>query len=289
MTGTIIPVVLGTVVAAVSFGAFNAAYFVLTLAGAMCLHLGTNIINDYFDFRSGCDAINVDGLSPISGGSRVLLEKLVKPQNAYFAALSFFGIASVIGIALSIVVGWAVLLLGVIGIVSGYFYVSQLATHGVGELTVGLNFGPLMVLGSFYVQTQKFALEPLIASVPVGLLITAILWINEIPDYAADKAVGKQTLVVRVGRKRAADLYAIIVAMAYVWTVAAVLLGQMPLILLLALVTLPLAIKAIKVARKHYDAPRDMVSANISTIRVHMLFGILMISGYVLQAVLPFL
>jgi 1,4-dihydroxy-2-naphthoate octaprenyltransferase len=289
LTGTIIPVVLGTVIAGVSFGVFNVGFFFLTLAGAMCLHLGTNIINDYFDFQSGCDAINVDGLSPISGGSRVLLEKLVKPQSAYFVALSFFGIASVIGIALSIAVGWVVLLLGVIGVVSGYFYVSQLATRGVGELTVGLNFGPLMVLGSFYVQTQRFVLEPLIASVPVGLLITAILWINEIPDYAADKAVGKQTLVVRVERKCAADLYAIIVAVTYIWTVAVVLLGQMPLTALLVLVTLPLATKAIAVARKHHDTPRAMVSANISTIKMHMFFGVLMIIGYVLQAMLSFL
>src|SRR5208337_2236543 len=110
LTGTIIPVTLGAVIAWTSLKAFNPTYFVLALVAAMCLHLGTNIINDYFDFRSGCDAINTEGLSPISGGSRVLLENLVSPRRAYFAGLFFFAVAGLIGIALSFAVGWGVLL-----------------------------------------------------------------------------------------------------------------------------------------------------------------------------------
>jgi 1,4-dihydroxy-2-naphthoate octaprenyltransferase len=284
LTGTIVPVVLGTVMAWVSSGFFNAVYFVLALVGAMCLHLGTNILNDYFDFRSGCDAINVDGLSPISGGSRVLLENLIRPRSAYFAALSFFGVAGIIGVTLSIFVGWGVLVLGAVGILSGYFYVSQLAPRGVGELTVGLNFGPLMVLGAYYVQARSLDLAPLVASIPVGLLITAILWINEIPDYAADKSVGKNTIVVRVGRRRAADLYGVIMAAAYAWTVAMVAAGQMPLVSLIVLVNLPLSIRAVGIARRHFDTSHDMVAANLSTIRVHMLFGVLMVVAYLVQS-----
>jgi 1,4-dihydroxy-2-naphthoate octaprenyltransferase len=283
LTGTIVPVALGAVVAWFSTRAFNPVFFILTLLGAMCLHLGTNIINDYFDFKSGCDAINVEGISPISGGSRVLLENMIKPKSAYFIALSFFGIASLLGIALSIVAGWGVLLLGVVGIISGYFYVSQLATRGVGELIVGLNFGPLMVLGSSYVQTQRFTFDALIASIPVGLLITAILWINEVPDYTADKAVGKKTLVVRFGRKRAADYYAAIVAVAYIWTAVMIALKQMPLGSLIVLATLPLAMKAISVARRHYDDSHAMIAANLATIQIHLSFGALLVVGYILQ------
>lgn len=282
LTATIIPITLGAVIAWTSLRAFNPEYFILTLIGGMCLHLGTNIINDYFDFRSGCDAINAEGLSPISGGSRVLLENLVRPRSAYFTALSFFAVAGLIGIVLSVTVGWGVLLLGVVGVISGYFYVTQLATRGVGELVVGLDFGPLMILGSYYVQSQKLVLGPLIASVPIGLLITAILWINEIPDYTADKAVGKKTLVVRVGRKRGADLYAVIVMAAYAWTAAMVVLKQMPLGSLIVLVTLPLANKAISTARKYSEEPRAMIAANLSTIKIHLLFGALLVVGYVL-------
>ncbi len=287
LTGTIVPVTLGVVVAWVSAKAFDPVLFVVTLLGAMCLHLGTNIINDYFDFRSGCDQINVEGLSPISGGSRVLLEDLIKPRIAYDVALFFFGVAGVIGIVLSIVAGWGILLLGTVGVISGYFYVTQFAKRGVGELIVGLNFGPLMVLGSSYVQTRGIVADALIASVPVGLLITAILWINEIPDFAADKAVGKKTLVVRTGRKRAADLFAVIVAAAYLWVVAMVLLRMMPIGSLIVLVTFPLAIKAIGVARRYYDKSPEIIAANISTIRLHMLFGALIIAGYLLHYVWP--
>jgi len=157
--------------------------------------------------------------------------------------------AGLIGIVLFVAVGWGVLLLGAIGVISGYFYVTQLATRGIGELVVGLNFGPLMVLGSYYVQNQSLLLRPLLASVPVGFLITAILWINEIPDYTADKAVAKKTLVVRLGRKRGADLYAIIVLAAYAWTVVMVVLKLMPLASLIVLVTLPLAMKSFTTAR----------------------------------------
>jgi 1,4-dihydroxy-2-naphthoate octaprenyltransferase len=141
-----------------------------------------------------------------------------------------------------------------------------------------------MVLGSYYVQNQNLLLGPLVASVPVGFLITAILWINEIPDYTADKAVGKKTLVVRVGRKRGADLYAVIVMAAYAWTVVMVGLKLMPLASLIVLITLPLAMKAITTARKYSEKPQSMIMANVSTIRMHLLFGVLLVIAYVLSA-----
>lgn len=261
-------------------------YFVLTLIGAICLHMATNIINDYFDFRSGCDLINVEGIPPITGGSHVLVDGLVKPRNAYIAALSLFSVAAITGVMLSLTVGWIIIVLGFIGVVSGYFYVQHLAPRGLGEIAVGINFGPLMVFGSYYVQAQKLSLSPFIASVPIGLLIAAVLWINEIPDYEADKKVNKKTLVVRVGRKRAADLYGVIIMSAYAWTIIMVMLGQMPLTSIGGLATLPLAIKAITTLRKNYDKPRAMISANISTIKMHMLFGILLVTGYAMQSFL---
>lgn len=289
LTGTMIPVVLGTIIAWSRYGAFNPVYFVLAMAGAASLHMGTNIINDYFDYRSGCDAVNVESLSPISGGSHVLLENLIRPRKAYFAALLLFAVATVIGVILSAVVGWGLFVLGVMGVVFGYFYVTQLATRGIGELIVGLSFGPLMVLGSYYVQIQSFGPEPLIASLPVGFLITAILWINEIPDYAADKSVGKKTLVVRTGRKVAANLFVIIVTAAFVWILVTVVLRLMPLASLVTLCTLPLAFKATTVARNQYDAPRKMIDANLSTIKLHLLFGVLLVIGYVVAHFVEFL
>lgn len=283
LTATIIPFVLGTVTAWASFGVFNLAYFALAFVGACFLHLGTNVINDYFDFRNGGDAINTEAISPLTGGSRVLLEGLVKPQSAYLAALLCYGTSLAIAIGLSFAVGWWVLILGIIGAVFGYTYVTRLAPYGVGEFVVGLSFGPLLVLGSYYVQAQQLAVEPIIASMPIGLLVMAILWINEFPDYNADRSVGKKTLVVRMGRKLAADLYLSIMLAAYGWSLAMVALGLMPLFSLMVLLTLPLAVQAIKVARKNYEISHLMVTANVTTIKIQLSFGILMIVSYILN------
>ena len=285
LTATIIPFVLGAVTAWASFGVFTLAYFALAFVGACFLHMGTNVINDYFDFLNGGDAINTEAISPLSGGSRVLLEGLVKPRSAYFAALLFYGISLVIGVGLSLAVGWWVLILGVIGAIFGYIYVTRLAPYGVGEFVVGLSFGPLLVLGSYYVQTQQLVFEPIIVSVPIGLLVMAILWINEFPDYNADRSIGKKTLVVRVGRKLAADMYLAIILAAYAWSLVMVALGLMPLFSLMVLFTLPLAVRAIKVARTHYETSRQLVTANVTTIKIQLYFGILMIVSYMLNHV----
>lgn len=282
-TATIVPVFLGAIIAWSSLDAFNTTYFTLSLIAALCLHAGTNMVNDYFDFKSGCDIVNKDFVPPFTGGSRLLPQSLLKPRNVHTAALISFSLASLIGVFLAFQTGWIILFLGVIGILSGYFYTTQLATRVVGEFFVGLNFGPLIVLGSYYIQTQKFALEPLAASIPIGLLIANVLWINEIPDYAADKYVGKNTCVVRLGRKRAADVYTAIMIATYVSIALGVGLKLMPVVSLISLATIPMALKAIKIAREHYGKPSKLVPANASTITIHVLTGILLALGYVIH------
>ncbi len=124
-------------------------------------------------------------------------------------------------------------------------------------------------------------MEPIVASIPLGILIVAVLWINEIPDYYADVGVGKKTLVTRVGRKKAADIYSALIFSAY----AAVLLGVysslMPLSTLLSFLTFPLAIRAVYTARRHYDDPPKLIPANAGTVLVHLLTGILLCVAYV--------
>jgi 1,4-dihydroxy-2-naphthoate octaprenyltransferase len=282
-TATIVPVFLGAIIAWSSLGIFNPVYFTLSLIAALCLHAGTNMVNDYFDFKSGCDIVNKDFVSPFTGGSRLLPEGVLKPRDVHTAALFSFSLAGLIGVFLSFQIGWVILFLGVIGILSGYFYTTQLATRVVGEFFVGFNFGPLMVLGSYYVQTQKFALEPLVASIPIGLLIANVLWINEIPDYAADEYVGKNTCVVRLGRKRAADAYTAIMIAAYVSIALGVGLKLIPVPSLISLATMPIAFKAIKTAREHYGKSSKLVPANAATPMIHLLTGMLLALGYVIH------
>lgn len=282
-TAVLLPVFLGTLVAWFSFRIFDPTYFILTLLGAVCINAGTNLVNDYFDFKSGCDRVNTDFGSPFSGGSGLLPRGLLDPRRVYIAALVFFAFASFIGAFLALTRGWVIVVLGLIGVFSGYFYTSQLAPRGIGEFFVGLNCGPLIVIGSYYVQTQTVTLGPVLASLPLGILILEVVWINEFPDYCADAKAGKRTLVTRMGRKRAADVYGMLMFSAYAVILAGVLLRLMPLLTLLSFLTIPLAARAVRVARRNYEDPRQLLPANAGTILVHLLTGILLCIAYVVS------
>jgi len=287
-TATIVPVCLGAAIARARTGTFNLWYFLLTLVGAVCLHAGTNMTNDYFDHTWGSDEINVEFANPFTGGSRLIQMGIVKPEVFLWQGIGFFVLGGLIGLALMFTRGLWVLWLGIIGVFSGYFYTAppfRLVRTGVGELLIGLSFGPLMVLGSFYTQTQAVSWEPVIASLPVALLIALVVWINQFQDMRADAAVGKNHWVVRLGRKRSATAYGLLLASVYLSVLAGVLFGGVTPFALLGLLTLPLAVKAYRVARAHYDHPRELTPANAATIQIHLWTGVLVTLGYVVQGI----
>jgi len=291
-TADLVPVLLGTALAWARTGTFNLWYFLLTLIGAVCLNAGTNMTNDYFDHVWGSDEVNTEFASPFTGGSRLIQMGLVKPKEMLWQGIGFFLAGGLIGLFLAVTRSWAVLWLGVVGVFCGYFYTAppfRLARTGLGELTVGLCFGPLMVLGAYLVQTQTLAWEPVIAAIPVGLLIALVLWINEFQDMRADAQVGKNHLVVRLGRRRAAALYGLFLLLTYVSIVAGVLLAGVTPFALLGLLTAPLAWRAYQIARVHYDHPQELTPANGLTIRTHLLTGLLLALGYLIQGVVGLL
>ncbi len=281
-TAVLIPVSLGAAVSWFSFENFDPVSFFLSLMGVVCVNAGTNLANDYFDYKSGCDLIKTGFSSPFSGGSGLLPKGVLDPGKVHTASLVSFALAGLIGVLLALARGWVVIVLGLIGVFSGYFYTTQLAPRGIGEFIVGLNCGPLVVIGSYYVQTQTIALEPIVASIPVGMLILAVLWINEIPDHYADARTGKKTLVTRLGIKRAADGYAVLMALTYTVILLGVFFGLMPVSALLSFVTIPLAIRAVFVARRYYADARKLIPANASTVLVHLLTGLLLCIAYVI-------
>ncbi len=285
-TASVIPVILGASAAWSETGIFSPAVFALTLVAGMCLHAGTNIANDYFDHKSGDDEINVEFVRPFSGGSRMIQKGLLSPREVLVESLVLFAIGGAIGLYLAVTRGLAILVLGVVGAFCGFFYTAppfNIAARGIGELTVGLNFGTLMVLGAYYVQTGRFSTAALVASLPVGILIADVLYINEFPDYAADKAVGKTHLVVRLGKERAAWGYLALTLAAYVSILVPVIARAVPPYCLLGLVTLPIAMKAINVAVTNYADSPKLAPANAATIQLHMLTGLLVSAGFVLD------
>ena len=290
LTGTFVPIVLGTVIAWVRHSVFNPLFLVLALAGGIFVHLGANLMNDYFDYKSGNDTQNKEFVRPFTGGSRAIPLGQLSARQVLAGAALLLSSALAIGLYFTLTVGWFILVLVAIGLFSAYFYTGRpfiLAARGVGEAVVGLNFGLLMTLGAFYVQTRALSIEPLIAAVPVALLITAILYINSFQDYNADKAVGKNTWVVRLGREKASIAYAGMMYAVYAAILIAALLKVTPVYTLIALVTLPLTVKSISNARQFHSSSFQLAPSNALTIVVHLFTGVLLWLGYMLSAFAP--
>ena len=295
LQATFVPVILGGVIALQVAHAFNMATFLLTVLGASLIHIATNMLNDYFDFKSGND-LQVKHQNPFAGGGRVLTAGLVKPSTHLLVSSLCLLFGCLIGLYMIYSLSLPYLfVLGLIGVISSYFYVGppfRFAYRGIGELIVGINFGPIMTLGAYYVQARSFAWEPLLASIPIGLLVAAILWINEFPDMDADNAVGKKTLVLRLGYSRSIGVYVGMVAVAYLLLMVYALLSFFSLLpitglaSLIALLSLPFALKAVKVLRANYRDPHAIIPANANTIFLHLTFGVLAILGLTLGAVL---
>jgi 1,4-dihydroxy-2-naphthoate octaprenyltransferase len=286
-TGSALPVGLGAAAAWYQSGQFHLGLFALTLVGAVLIHAGANITNDYYDHLSGADDINPNYCTPLFGGSRMIQQGLMTPRATLIAGVACLGAAAAIGIILTWLRGWPVLALGVIGILSGFFYTAppfKLGYRGWGELAIALDFGVLMVAGAQYVQAQEITAVGLAASAPIALLIMQILYVNQFPDAPADAQAGKRHLVVRMGPARARFGVPAVFVVTYASIVAAVAYALAPAWCLLGLLSAPLAVGASAVILQYYGQPKRLVPASAMTIGAHALTGILLILGYVLGA-----
>ncbi len=282
-TASILPIILGAMIAFVLTDLFDWWLFFLTLIGGVAMHLGTNVFNDYFDHKSMNDEVNREFVRPFSGGSRMIQLGLLTPLEVLSGAIFLFGAAALIGVYLAFVCGWPILALGIAGLVSGYFYTAppvNLASRGIGELMVGLNFSVLMTIGAYYVQTLSFSWVALVASIPLALLIVAVLYVNEFPDYKADKSVGKRHLVVRMGRERAMLGVPILFAITFGVIITGVAVSLLPVYTLVALLAVPFGVKASRYCARFHSSSFEMVPANAATIMAHMFTGILLICGF---------
>lgn len=285
LPASVVAVFLGTAIAHMRTGAFDPLLFALTLAGLVFIHLGTNVANDYFDHRSGNDAFNTEFVRPFTGGSRLIQENLLSPRSVLILSVSLIAAALAVGAALAALRGPYVILFGVVGIASGIFYTAppvNLASRGLGELFIGLNFGVLTVSGSYFVQTRAVSREIVVASLPLAILIAAVVFINEFQDMNADARAGKRTLVVRMGIPKASKIYGWIMLSSFVPVLFGAISGLMPRTTLIALGALPFAIKAIAVAREKHGSPKEMAPANALTIVCHALTGALLTIGYLI-------
>lgn len=283
----IVPSLLGTAIVWYRTGKFYWQYFLLATLAVVFINAGTNLTNDYFDHQSRSDDINREA-TPFSGGSRVIQENLISPGRIYRTSLIFFGLATLIGLYLTFARGLLVLVIGILGVLSGYFYTAspiRIGYRGWGELVVGLNCGPLVVAGAYYVQAQTLSLEALFISIPVGLLIAAVLYINEFPDHACDKVAGKNTLIVTMGRERARKGFYSLLLGTYLFIILGTILRIVPWTVIVSLLTFPLAWKAMKIVHSNYSSTQELIPAMSSTVTIHLSVGILLSFGYILARI----
>jgi len=285
-TASVVPVIVGGAVAYWETGTVLWGYWLATLIAMVLLHAAANLANDYYDHLSRNDEINIEFISPFTGGSRFIQKQLTSPISILIAALACLAAGSGIGLILVWLRGWPILALGMVGGLSGFFYTAnplRLGYRGLGEIFIFLDFGILPILGTYYVQTQQFTVAAVAASIPVAFLIAAVLWINQFPDYRADRAVNKKHWVVRLRRRRACYVYAADLLAALLAMPVFVTVGWLPPLTLLVLLPLPLAISAIRTAFRHYNQPDKLLPANVGTIVIHLTVGLLLAVGLVLS------
>ena len=282
LTATFVPLFTGAAVANMLGFTVSWGWLGLTILGGSLLHIGTNTANDYYDHTSGTDEANVNYMVPFSGGSRSIQMGLISAKGMLTVAIVSFGLSALVGIPLIQKAGMPVFWLGLIGFFSGLFYTAPpfrfASRKGLGELIIGLNFGPLMVAGSTLVQTGKLLPEAFLAGIPIGLLVAAIVYVNEFPDYHGDKATGKDTLIVVFGPKKARLGYVLLVVSAFLSIALMATIGTFPMLSLIALSASFLVINIVKVSYKNYDN-RLLQPANAGTINLHAITGVLFCIG----------
>ncbi len=234
---TLVPLTFGAVIAHAE-GSWNATVWIAALVASFLVHLNTNLANDYFEYFSGAD----EGES--IGGSRVLQEGKLTPTEIRNAMILFYGIAGLIGVWIVCVSGveW---LLGVVvfAFFSSVFYTAPPIRYGylgLGEVFVGVNMGPIMVTGTVAALSGRFIPEALWLSIPVGLMVAMILFYQSLPDIDDDRAVGKRTIAVRLGRPTAIWGIRFFVAAVLISIAVLVLSGYLHPVALASLLTLPL-------------------------------------------------
>jgi 1,4-dihydroxy-2-naphthoate octaprenyltransferase len=278
LPASVAPVLVGTSLGAAD-GDFRPLAFAAALLGAVLIQVGTNLSNDYSDARRGADT--EDRLGPV----RVTAGGLVPPRQVLVATWVSFGAAVAVGMYLVAVAGWELLLVGAASILAGVLYTGgprPYGYEGLGELFVFLFFGIVAVTGSYFVQDERLTWEAFALAVPVGLLAASILMVNNIRDLETDRRAGKRTLAVRLGPRRARELYAATVFGAFAISPATWLAGSLSAWVLLALLALPFAVPIVREVADRTDGP-SLNEALARTGMLQLTFCVLLSAGVLLS------
>ena len=275
---TAISISVGSALAAID-GSFSWTLYLLAILAGVFMHAATNLINDYYDVKSGVD---FQGVSTGIYRPHPLLEGKLTPRQVVIEACLLYGIATVIGLYLVSVCGWPLLWIGLIGALASVTYTAPPLKYkyiALGELSVFLMWGPLMVMGSYFIQRQVFNVNALLISLPFGLLVALVLLANNIRDINHDRSQGILTLPIAIGQRNGLRLYSAIVILAYIGIIGMSVAGPLYLWSLIVLLSLPLALKLLSKMTKEIPDDADAQTAKLDTA-----FGVLLVASLVLES-----
>lgn len=278
LPAAIAPVLVGTALAGFQH-VDHPLRLLAALLGAIFIQVGTNLSNDYSDARRGADA--EDRLGPV----RVTAGGLVPPRQVLIATYVSFGLAVLAGIYLIVVAGWLLLVIGVASIIAGVLYTGgprPYGYEGLGEVFVFLFFGVVAVAGSYFVQVRQLDWEAFALSVPVGLLASGILVVNNIRDIDSDRRAGKRTLAVRLGRERTRVIFALMLALAFLLALVTWVFGPLGPWVALSWLALPIAVSLARTVATHTDGP-TLNGALARSGMLQLVFCILLSAGVLLS------
>ncbi|RSK28282.1 1,4-dihydroxy-2-naphthoate polyprenyltransferase [Bacillus sp. HMF5848] len=274
LTAAFIPVSIGAALA-MQVTTIDVVLFLAMLLASILIQAATNMFNEYFDYKRGLDNEDSIGI----GGA--IVREGVKPNTVLRLAFALFAVAILIGVYICFNSSWWLALIGTVCMAAGYFYTGgpvPIAYTPFGEVVAGFFMGVLIVLISFFIQTGYIALDGVLLSIPISILVGAILLANNIRDLDGDKENGRKTLAILLGRQNAIKLLACMFVVSYVWVFALILFNNATPWLLLALLSIPKAISATK-GFIGKTLPIQMMPAMKATAQTNTIFGLLVVIG----------
>ncbi len=255
----------------------------LTFAGVISLHASVDLLNDYWDFKRKIDTETKR--TKFSGGTGVLPEGLLQPRQVYRAGVTFLIIGSIIGGYFIVERGITIAFILAFAIISIYFYSTKIVNAGLGEIFVSIK-GCMIVLGAFFVQTSHIALEPILAGIVAGILSSTVLFVNSFPDFDADKASGRKTLVIMLGKQKASNAIWVFFMITYGIIILGTLIHVLPILSLITLISIPLFVKSGFGLRQNYDDIESMTPIMGTFVSHSRITGVLLVLGFLLSSLL---
>ena len=253
---------------------------ILTMAGVLALHASVDLFNDYWDFRRGIDTATKR--TKMSGGSGVLPEGILKPRQVYAGGIIFLVIGTIIGVYFVITDGIIIGIILAFAVVSIYFYSTKIVNWGLAEVFVSIK-GTLIVIGTYFIQTSQINESVILGGIVVGVLSSLVLFITSFPDHDADKAKGRKTLVIGIGKKRASIIIWVFPTIVYGITISTVIAQIFPVACLIIIVTFPLITISYKKLKFGYNDINRLIPIMSSTLVYSRITGALFVVGFLLS------